>query len=160
MHALDEHAAGLGQPNEVVLVRQVVPEPHDDHQDHADGERKSDIIVDELAVIGDRGEGRVHGGEFARVAGRVHGEQIASVKHDEAGQREHDETAGGQPVDGALERGEPLDAPARRPGADADTPTKGEEQREHGDRAGKAPPAVCDDRAIAEVAPIVAFGLH
>ena len=133
MHALRQQAAALQKPDQIVTVRNIVHHPDHEHQGDADHETESKIVVGVFAGDGDPGE------DFRAEQRDQH---IAAIEQVQAGQRQNDEGAGGQPVHAALKAGKTLDSLIAGAGIDPDAAAQEEKQRQETDDADQRPNAI------------------
>ena len=101
-----EHAAGLGNPLQVVGARNVVADVADDEDHERHREQRPGHVVQRLQRVGEPAE--------QRAADQRQQDELAE-RHHQPRDGQHDERDGHAPVRGALEVGEALDAP---PGID------------------------------------------
>ncbi len=141
------HAAARLEPLHVRRGREVLPDPHQEHQDDADGEGEAEIIMEVLRPFRPVAESlRRHQRQ----------QQTAAEGDVKAGDAENHKTRGGQPMHKAFEAVEAHDGAAGAATFDLDRAApqiEEDEQRQHADDGNTADP---HQRDGAEFAPFAA----
>ena len=151
------NAASALDPFDVNAAWNIAPDPHQQDQHNADGEREAEIVVRVLCQFrpSREGFGPKQGQQQRLTEGNV---ESGKGKDDEAGRR--------HPVHGSLKGVEAFDLPARTPALDLHHSAReieDDEQGEHADNRDAANPAQCHFMKVPPFAPLrllQCVGLH
>src|SRR5690606_20799924 len=148
MHLPAENAPTFQDPDDVVPVRYVVPDPKYEHQQQPKRKGQRQVVVRILPGKGDRAE---------NLRPKKRQQKITAEHHVQPGNGQDNKAGGRQPMRKAIQAIEAVDHYARPAGRDPDAATQKKEEREQTDHAQHEPGAVGLERPIAKGSPVVAL---